>query len=108
MGAHVRAARHGVIARVTFVVVAVLAFAADRVAKLLVEANLELGERVGVVGDLLELRRVHNDGIAFGLFSGLGPVIVAATLVLAAVSLGAALVPAWRAASVDPTEALRL
>jgi predicted permease len=44
----------------------------------------------------------------FGVTALHTPTIVVAALVLAAVSLGAAMVPAWRAATVDPTEALRL
>jgi ABC-type lipoprotein release transport system permease subunit len=35
------------------------------------------------------------------------PTIVAASLMLAGVALAAATLPAWRAASVSPTEALR-
>jgi signal peptidase II len=71
-----------VAARILFVVIAVLAFAADRVAKVLVQQQLEPGERVRVIGDWLTLRYVENRGIAFGLFSDLGLVVVFGTLVV--------------------------
>lgn len=68
--------------RILYIVVAVVAFALDRVTKLLVEQNLRLGERHELVGSLLELRHVHNRGIAFGLFSGAGSIVVAGTLLV--------------------------
>jgi ABC-type antimicrobial peptide transport system permease subunit len=43
----------------------------------------------------------------FGVQAFDAPTIAAASLVLAGVALGAAVLPAWRAASVSPTEALR-
>jgi ABC-type antimicrobial peptide transport system permease subunit len=44
----------------------------------------------------------------FGVSALHGPTIALASVALAAVCLSAAMLPAWRAASVDPTEALRL
>ena len=44
-------------------------------------------------------------GIAFGAFDG--PTVAHASGLLVVVTLGAAMLPAWRAASVRPTEALR-
>ena len=43
----------------------------------------------------------------FGVHAIDAPTIAVASLVLAGVALSAAIVPAWRAASVSPTEALR-
>ena len=43
----------------------------------------------------------------FGVSAVDGPTIAAASGLLALVALGAAMLPAWRAASVSPTEALR-
>jgi len=43
----------------------------------------------------------------FGVHAIDAPTIAAASLVLAGVALSAAILPAWRAASVSPTEALR-
>lgn len=68
--------------RILFVIVAVATFVADRIAKVLVQTNLEVGERVALVNGLLELRHVHNRGIAFGLFSGAGSIVVVGTLLV--------------------------
>ncbi len=68
--------------RILFVVVAVATFVADRIAKVLVQTSLEVGERVRVIDGLLELRHVHNRGIAFGLFSGAGGIVVLGTLLV--------------------------
>jgi predicted permease len=53
------------------------------------------------------LRRVVESQL-FGVGAVDAPVIAAASGLLALVALGAAMIPAWRAASVSPTEALRL
>ncbi len=50
----------------------------DQAAKAIVEANLVAGERVEVLGPI-DLTLAHNDGIAFGLASGGGAVLVALT-----------------------------
>ncbi len=52
----------------------------DQVAKAAVEANLVPGEQVDVLGPL-GLTLAHNRGIAFGLASGGGGVLVALTVV---------------------------
>jgi signal peptidase II len=59
----------------------------DQVAKAVVEAQLTPGEDVGVLGPL-ELTLSHNTGIAFGLASGGGALLVALPLV-ALVAIGA-------------------
>ncbi|MCW2962492.1 MAG: lspA [Thermoleophilia bacterium] len=71
-------------ARLTFVILAVIVFVVDRVTKLLVEERMYLGERIQVVGDVFELRRVHNPGIAFGLFSDAGFLVVFGSLLVGA------------------------
>ena len=43
---------------------------ADQVTKALVAANLELGERVRVLGDLVQVWHAQNSGAAFSLFQG--------------------------------------
>lgn len=53
-----------------FVAVAVVAFTVDRVSKILVVENLELGSPVDVIGQLLQFRYVENPGAAFSLGSG--------------------------------------
>jgi signal peptidase II len=69
-------------ARILFVVVAVLAFVVDRITKLAVQQRIEVGERIEVVEGLFELRHVHNRGIAFGMFSGAGGLVVIGTLLV--------------------------
>jgi signal peptidase II len=49
---------------------AALLYAADQVTKALVVANIEHGERVPVIGDLVQLWHVRNTGAAFSLFEG--------------------------------------
>jgi signal peptidase II len=57
-------------ALVVLAVVAVLAYSLDRVSKSLVVENLELGQPVNVIGEVLQLRYVENPGAAFSLGSG--------------------------------------
>lgn len=45
-------------------------FAVDQLTKFLVVANLDVGERVPVLGDVLQLHFVKNSGAAFSLASG--------------------------------------
>ncbi len=68
--------------RALFVIVAVASFVADRIAKVFVQSSISVGERIQVVDDLFELRHVHNHGIAFGLFSGAGSIVVVGTLLV--------------------------
>lgn len=56
-----------------------LAVVLDQAAKALVEANLQIGEEVDVVGPL-ELTLSHNSGVAFGLASGGGVRLVLLTV----------------------------
>lgn len=68
--------------RVLFVAIAIGTFIADRVTKILVEDRLRLGEHVDVLGDAFGLRHIRNRGIAFGLFSDAGSLVVIGTLVV--------------------------
>lgn len=56
-----------------------LVLIADQAAKALIEANLVPGEQVDVLGPL-EFTLAHNRGVAFGLASGGGVLLVALTL----------------------------
>lgn len=67
---------------------AALVIALDQVAKALVEASLVTGEQVEVLGPL-ELTLAHNRGVAFGLASGGGAVLI--LLTVAALAFVAAL-----------------
>jgi ABC-type antimicrobial peptide transport system permease subunit len=53
------------------------------------------------------LRRVVEAEL-FGVRAFDGPTVALAMTVLAMVALGGVMVPAWRAASLNPTDALRL
>ncbi len=57
-------------ALVVLAVVAVLAYSADRISKILVVDNLTLGQPVDIIGELLQFRYVENPGAAFSLGSG--------------------------------------
>lgn len=52
----------------------------DQVAKAVVEANLVAGEHLTVLGPL-DLTLAHNEGVAFGLASGGGALLIALTFV---------------------------
>jgi signal peptidase II len=49
---------------------ATVLYVADQVSKALVVANVELGQRIDVIGDVVQLWHVRNDGAAFSLFPG--------------------------------------
>lgn len=70
--------------RIAFVVIAVVAFALDRISKLLVLDRIAVGDAVSVIGSTLEFRHTENTGIAFGLFAGAGVVVVIGTLIVGA------------------------
>lgn len=61
--------------------IALLVYGLDQLSKLLVVENLELGEVVPLLGEILQLRYVTNPGAAFSLASGF-------TWVLSIVALG--------------------
>ena len=63
-----------------FAVVAVAAFLADQLTKVVVRASLAPGEQVDVVPGF-DLVRARNEGIAFGLFPGKTGAVAALTLV---------------------------
>lgn len=74
--------------------VAIVVLALDQLAKVVVEAELTRGESVTVLGPL-DLTLTYNDGVAFGIASGTGPLVIALALV-ALVALG------WFVASAPP------
>lgn len=45
-------------------------YAADQVTKAIVAANLAVGERVQVIGDVVQIWHARNSGAAFSLFRG--------------------------------------
>ena len=62
--------------------VALVAYGADQLSKLLVTTNLEINETVPVLGEVLQLHYVTNPGAAFSLATGF-------TWVLSVVAIGA-------------------
>ena len=76
------------------VAVAVVVLGLDQATKAIVESEMTRGEPRSVVGPL-ELTLTYNDGIAFGLASGAGPLVVVLALI-ALVALG------WFVASAPP------
>ena len=68
------------------VAVAVVVLVLDQATKAIVESEMTRGEPRSVVGPL-ELTLTYNDGIAFGLASGAGPLVVVLALI-ALVALG--------------------
>ncbi|GAA3812317.1 signal peptidase II [Nocardioides panacisoli] len=71
-----------------FAAVAVVAYAADQVAKRLAVTHLHARDDVQVVGDLLQLRLTHNPGAAFSLGTDF-------TVALAFLAMVASLVLLW-------------
>jgi signal peptidase II len=63
---------------------AIVILAVDQLSKALIVANLAVGERIGVVGDVVQLWHAQNAGAAFSLFQG-GTLIF---LVVSVLSLG--------------------
>lgn len=60
---------------------ALLVYLADQLSKAVVVASLDLGERVRVIGDLVQVWHVRNFGAAFSLFQGGFLLFVAVTVV---------------------------
>lgn len=57
-------------ALIVLAVVAAAVYTADRISKILVVENLELGQPVDVIGQFLQFRYVENSGAAFSIGSG--------------------------------------
>lgn len=70
--------------RFLFVIIAVTSFVIDRVLKLIIQREIEVGDYVSVIDGVLELRHVHNPGIAFGMFAGAGGIVVIGSLIVGA------------------------
>lgn len=69
-----------------FALVAAALYGVDQLTKYLVVANLELGRVVPVLGEVLQLRYVRNDGAAFSIGSGFTWVFtIASTLIAIAI-----------------------
>ncbi len=56
--------------------------AADQLTKIIIRANLDLGERIPVIGDWFRITYVQNTGTAFSMFSGNKMVTLVLTSIL--------------------------
>jgi signal peptidase II len=74
--------------RMALVAVGIAAFVivADQIAKHLVVSNINVGERVDVIGPM-QFTQTHNEGVAFGIASGGGILVIGLSLV-ALIALG--------------------
>lgn len=71
----------GVVKTAILVLVAVAILVADQVSKAFVMANLALGERASVLGDLVQVVHAQNRGAAFSLFQGGSLLFIAVSIV---------------------------
>lgn len=85
MGAEVSSPRRSLNWRLLFFAIVAVVVIVDRITKQLVNSNLAHGERIEIIGEWFQLRHVHNRGIAFGMFSELGSVLILLTIVVAVV-----------------------
>lgn len=76
--------------------VAAVVYGLDQLAKQAVVAELELGETVSLLGEVLQLRYVTNPGAAFSLASGF-------TWILSAIAVGVVVVIIWFARRIRST-----
>lgn len=77
-----------------FWILTALTVAVDRAAKLIAQNVMTLGERIVVLGGVLELRFTHNTGMALGFLSG--NAVAGIILPLVAVGIGIFLLRRYR------------
>ena len=87
-----------------FVAVATVIVAADQVVKWVIRDNVIPGDSHSVVGDLLRIVHFTNDGAAFGLFQGAGPLLAITSII----GLGAIVVFLLNPAFAQPLTRLAL
>ena len=54
----------------------------DQLFKILIVNNLQLNENVNVLGDVFKITYVRNDGVAFGMFSGMQWLFIVITVLM--------------------------
>ncbi len=62
----------------------VILFAADRLSKLYVAANMKLGQSIPVIENIFHITFNTNDGAAFSILSGKVPFLIIATMLIIA------------------------
>lgn len=56
----------------------------DQLIKFLIVNNVQLNENINVLGDVFKITHVRNDGVAFGLFSGMQWLFIVLTVLMLA------------------------
>ncbi len=64
------------------VLMGVTTFAADRLSKLWISANMALGQSIPVIQNIFHITYKTNDGAAFSILSGKVPFLIIATLLI--------------------------
>ncbi len=77
-----------------FWILSALTLIMDRAAKLIAQNAMTLGERIVVIGGLLELRFTHNTGMALGILAG--NVLAGIALPLIAITAGVFILRRYR------------
>ncbi len=70
------------------VLMGVITFAADRISKMYVAANMKLGQSIPVIENIFHITFNTNDGAAFSILSGKVPFLIIVTLLIIAALIG--------------------
>ncbi len=54
----------------------------DQIIKLVIVNNVQLNENINVLGDIFRITYVRNDGVAFGMFSGMQWLFIVITVLM--------------------------
>lgn len=54
----------------------------DQIIKLIIVNNVQLNENINVLGDIFRITYVRNDGVAFGMFSGMQWLFIVITVLM--------------------------
>ncbi len=54
----------------------------DQLIKILIVNNVQLNENINVLGDVFKITHVRNDGVAFGMFSGMQWLFIVLTVLM--------------------------
>ncbi len=68
-------------------VVAVIAFAADRISKIYISGNMALGESAPFIPKLLNIFYIHNSGGAWGILAGYTWILLTVTAIIMIIGL---------------------
>lgn len=70
-----------------YLVLALVLLAVDQATKWWVATTLTFGQPNNLIGDVIRLTRVHNDGGAFGIFQGAGTIFLIVSSVVSVILL---------------------